>query len=80
MAAEKDVRKLFGPLLEKKLQNIQNLKPDYYRLTSCCTTEYHVKEAERLEVCAGQLGVHDDRDILDFSLVFVVFGSPSPGC
>jgi len=34
-----------------------------------------VKEAERLEVCAGQL-VHNDRDILDFSLVFAVFGSP----
>ena len=35
-----------------------------------------MKEAERLEVCAGQLGVHNDRDILDFSLVFAVFGSP----
>ncbi|KAG1927862.1 hypothetical protein F2P79_023976 [Pimephales promelas] len=57
-----------------KLPNIQNLKPDCYRLTSCCTTEDQVKEAESLEVCAGQF-VHDDRDILDgrFSLVF---GSP----
>ena len=37
--------------------------------------EDQVKEAEQLGVHAGQLGVHDDRDILDGSLS-LVFGSP----
>uniref|UniRef100_A0A8C5BW69 DNA 3'-5' helicase n=1 Tax=Gadus morhua TaxID=8049 RepID=A0A8C5BW69_GADMO len=37
--------------------------------------EDQVKEAEQLGVRAGQLGVHDDRDILDGSLS-LVFGSP----
>ncbi|CAL8370684.1 unnamed protein product [Boreogadus saida] len=37
--------------------------------------EDQVKEAEQLGVRAGQLGVHDDRDILDGSFS-LVFGSP----
>ena len=67
-----------APLVAKELAkpNTSDAKPIVVVVSPLVALmEDQVKEAEKLGVRAGQLGVHDDREILDGRLS-LVFGSP----